>query len=92
MKNYTWAEHKKELLKDPEFCAALGECEEEFMIARQIIEARIKAKLTQTELADRAGTSQVVISRLENGAMNPSVNLLKRVAKGLGKEISIKFK
>ncbi|MFA5867675.1 MAG: helix-turn-helix transcriptional regulator [Actinomycetota bacterium] len=92
MKNYTWEEHKKELLKDPEFCRDLEACEPEFALAREIIKGRIQASLTQSELAKKAETSQVVISRLENGRMNPSVNLLKRVAKGLGKHISISFK
>jgi DNA-binding XRE family transcriptional regulator len=92
MKNYTWEEHKKELLKDPEFCRELDACGQEFELAREIIKARVQAKMTQTELAEKAGTSQVVISRLENGRMNPSVNLLKRVAKGLGKHVTITFK
>lgn len=92
MKNYTWEEHKEELLKDPEFCRELDDCDQEFALAREIIRARVQAKMTQTELAEKAGTSQVVISRLENGRMNPSVNLLKRVAKGLGKHVTITFK
>jgi DNA-binding XRE family transcriptional regulator len=92
MKNYTWEEHKKELLKDPDLCRELEACEQEFELAREIIKARVQAKMTQTELAEKAQTSQVVISRLENGRMNPSVNLLKRVAKGLGKHVTITFK
>jgi DNA-binding XRE family transcriptional regulator len=92
MKNYTWEEHKKELLKDPELCRELEACEPEFELAREIIKARLQANLTQSELAEKADTSQVVISRLENGRMNPSVGLLKRVAKGLGKHVSVSFK
>lgn len=92
MKNYTWEEHKKELLKDPELCRELEACEPEYELAREIIKARLQANLTQSELAKKADTSQVVISRLENGRMNPSVNLLKRVAKGLGKHVSVSFK
>jgi DNA-binding XRE family transcriptional regulator len=92
LKNLTWEDHKKELLQDPDVCRELEACSEEFELAREIIRARVSAKLTQTELAKKAGTSQVVISRLENGHMNPSVNLLKRVAKGLGKHITISFK
>lgn len=92
MKNYTWEEHKKELLKDPELCRELEACEPEFELAREIIRARLQANLTQSELAKKADTSQVVISRLENGQMNPSVGLLKRIAKGLGKHVSVSFK
>jgi len=92
MNNKTWAEHKKELLKDQAVCRELEDCALEYELARDIIKARIGAKLTQSELAKKADTSQVVISRLENGRMNPSVNLLRRVAKGLGKHVSISIK
>ena len=92
MKNLTWKEHKKECLKDPELCREVDALGPEFEVARQIIEARLKANITQSQLAKKAKTSQVVISRLENGDMNPSLNLLKRVAKGLGKHISISLK
>ncbi len=92
MKNITWAEHKKELLSDPDVCSDLEDCAPEHELARDIIKARLSAKLTQSDLAKKANTSQVVISRLENGRMNPSVNLLRRVAKGLGKQVSISIK
>ncbi len=92
MKNQTWKEHKKECLKDPELCRELDALGPEYEVARQIIEARIRTKMTQSQLAEKAMTSQVVISRLENGAMNPSLNLLKRVAKGLGMNIRVSFK
>lgn len=91
MKNYSWEEHKKELLKDPEFCRELEDCGPELELAHEIIKARLRANLTQSELAKKAGTSQVVISRLENGRMNPSVYLLKRIAKALGKTLNISF-
>lgn len=92
MKNYSWEEHKKTLLKNPALCDELEECGPRLELAREIIKARVGAKLTQSELAARAGTSQVVISRLENGRMNPSVSLLNRVAKGLGKRLSVALK
>jgi DNA-binding XRE family transcriptional regulator len=91
MSRNTWAEHRQELLKDEELRCEVEGCAAEYGLARQIIAARIAANLTQTQLAERAGTSQVVISRLENAAMNPSLNLLKRIAKALGKNISIIF-
>jgi DNA-binding XRE family transcriptional regulator len=91
MSRSTWAAHRQELLKDEELNCEVAGCAAEFGLARQIIAARIAANLTQTQLAKRAGTSQVVISRLENAAMNPSVNLLKRVAAALGKNVSITF-
>jgi transcriptional regulator with XRE-family HTH domain len=82
----------KGLLKDPGFRHEISALDTEFAVARQIIEFRIKAKLTQSELAKRAHTSQVVISRLENGQANPSIDMLKRVSKALGKNIEVVLK
>ena len=47
---------------------------------------------TQKELADRTGTRQSNISRLEQGEYNPSLKFLKKLAQGLGKELHIEFK
>ena len=40
--------------------------------------------MTQKELAERTGINQADISKLENGTRNLSVNLLKRLADGMG--------
>ena len=42
-------------------------------------------------LADKIGIKQSNISRLESGNYNPSLAFLKKVAKGLGKELHISF-
>ncbi len=47
--------------------------------------------MTQSELARLIGTKQSNISRLEGGDYNPSLQFLKRVARGLGKELHISF-
>ena len=89
MKNITWKGHKKDLLKDKRLKEELKKLEPEFELARQIIELRMKKKLTQSELARRAHTSQIVISRLENAHANPSLGLLKRIFRALGKEVRV---
>lgn len=80
--------HKK-WMKDPEFRREYDELEAEYQIARQIIGARIKQKMSQKELADRVGTGQAVISRLEGMNAKPSISLLERVAKALDTKIDI---
>ena len=45
----------------------------------------------QKELAEKIGTKQSAISRLENGDYNPSVELLSKIAEALDKELVIKF-
>lgn len=87
-----WITHeqlKVDLMKDPGFRQAYQALEPEFQIARQMIEARIKRKMTQEELARRAKTGQAVISRLEGMNAKPSISLLERVARALQTKIQI---
>ncbi len=79
----------RELMKDPEFRREYEKLEPEFQIARQIIGARIKQKMTQKQLAEKVGTGQAVISRLEGMNAKPSISLLTRVAQALKTEINI---
>lgn len=80
---------KADLMKDPEFRREYEKLEPEFQIARQIIAARIKNKMTQADLAKKAKTGQAVISRLEGMNAKPSISLLSRVAQALGTKIQI---
>lgn len=88
-KYYTVKELKAELMKDPGFRREYEKLEPEFQIARQIIGARIRQKMSQEELARRAGTGQAVISRLEGMNGKPSLSLLERVAKALNTKITV---
>ena len=86
-----WDKHKKELLKNPEFRRALIETEPEYQVARALILARIKNKMTQKELAQKMKTKQSVISRVENGKTTPSLSFLKRLAGVLNTNLTIRF-
>ncbi|MEM0040512.1 MAG: CBS domain-containing protein [Thermofilum sp.] len=44
---------------------------------------RIRAGLTQAELAERAGVSQSLIARIESGKVNPRVSTLVRIYQAL---------
>lgn len=88
-KYYSAEELHREWMKDPEYRLEYEKLEPEFQIARQIIGARIKQKMTQKELAEKIGTGQAVISRLEGMNAKPSISLLTRVAQALKTEINI---
>lgn len=61
-------------------------------VAQLIYDARQKAGLSQAELAERIGTKQGVISRLEDADYEGhSLSMLLRVATALGKQVSIDF-
>ena len=54
-------------------------------------ELRKESKLTQEQLANYLKVDQTLITKLENGTRNPSVNLLKRLAEGMGMSLKIEF-
>ncbi|OGK09174.1 hypothetical protein A2767_02755 [Candidatus Roizmanbacteria bacterium RIFCSPHIGHO2_01_FULL_35_10] len=86
IKSLKWidaTELDKEFMKDPGYKRAYGALETEYQVASQMIEARIKQKMSQEELAKKVNTGQAVISRLEGMNAKPSISLLERVAKAL---------
>lgn len=63
---------------------------ESFRIGILIQEARKKRKLTQTELAQRVGTTKNYISRIENDASDIRLSTLLRIIKeGLGGQLTL---
>jgi transcriptional regulator with XRE-family HTH domain len=52
-------------------------------------EARMRAGLSQGELARRTGTSQPAIARLESSTSNPTVATLRRLLRGMGFDLSM---
>ena len=78
-------------LKDKEFKKEYEAIQPEMDVIRAIVDARTSQNLTQKELAERTGINQADISKLENGTRNPSVNLLKRLADGMGMALKIEF-
>ena len=80
-----------EQLKDEEFRKEYEAIQPEMDVIRAIVDARTSQNMTQKELAERTGINQADISKLENGTRNPSVNLLKRLADGMGMALKIEF-
>ena len=87
----TLKEFKDEQMQDVEFVKEYEAIQPELDVIRAIVDARTSQNMTQKELAERTGINQADISKLENGTRNPSVNLLKRLAEGLGMALKIEF-
>jgi predicted transcriptional regulator len=75
---------KAELLTDPETRTQYEAMTEEFDMARELIAARSRAGLTQGQVAERMGTTQSVVARLESGRRAPSMRTVQRYAHALG--------
>src|SRR5215210_2825060 len=54
-----------------------------------IREARLRAKLTQAELAERTGRERSVIARWEQGAVSPSIDNLLAVVHACGLDLPL---
>lgn len=88
---YSWKDHRKELMKDPEVMKAYRELQPEFAIIERIIQARVEKGVSQKQLAEKMRTKQSAISRLESGTANPSLNFLKRLAGALNSRLEIRL-
>lgn len=80
-----------EWFKDPEFVREYEALEEEFALAKALIGARAQAGLTQEELAQRMGTTQSAIARMEGGKAKPSTTTLTKLAKATGTRLRVSF-
>jgi len=77
--------------KDGSYAAAYDALDEEFQLARALIEARTRAGLSQMQLARRMKTSQSYVARIEGGKVRPSTGALERFAQATGTRLRITF-
>ena len=61
-----------------------------FIIGEQLKDERLKAGLTQEELAEKIGTKKSFISRVEKGRADIQLSTLVKVFRGVGREISVR--
>ncbi|MBF0335516.1 MAG: helix-turn-helix transcriptional regulator [Alphaproteobacteria bacterium] len=87
----TLSDLRAEWMLDPETRAEYDALAPEFAVASAIIAARKTANLSQAQLAERMGTTQSVIARLESGRTLPSIKTLLRVAKATGTKPEIRL-
>lgn len=78
-------------LADPEVATAYAALQIERAIANQLLGARAASGLTQQQVAERMGTTQAVIARLESGRQMPSTRTMQRYAEATGTTLRISF-
>ncbi|MBP7583198.1 MAG: helix-turn-helix domain-containing protein [Spirochaetes bacterium] len=84
IKAYAYDEILDKELKVKDFQHAYNALEEEFSLSREVIRLRMERRMSQAELAQKAGTSQPAIARLESGNYrNLSLSFIRRIAKAL---------
>jgi len=82
----TQKEFKARALQRAAVKSAYDQLNEEFSFLDEFLKARASAGITQAEVAERIGTTQSAIARLESGKgkHSPSLDTLHRYAHALG--------
>ena len=87
-----WKEVKKDLLKNKEAYKEYKRLEPKYRLVSELIGARVKKGLSQRQLAERIGTKQSAIARVESGNANPSFDFLEKLTNALGATLVIQIK
>jgi transcriptional regulator with XRE-family HTH domain len=87
---------KARALSRPEVHAEYDRLAEEFELLDEILKARAASGLTQAQLAERIGTTQSAVARMENALANgrrhsPTIATLRRYAAALGYRVQVRF-
>lgn len=78
-------------LKNDEFAKAWNASGARYQVIKTLIRLRKENKLTQSELAERVGTTQNIISKIERGKMNIGLDFLSRIAEAFDRKLEVRF-
>ena len=89
----THKELKVRALKRADVKSEYDKLEEEFIFLDEFLKARSSAGITQAEVAERIGTTQSAIARLESGKgkHSPSLATLQKYARALGCRLELRL-
>lgn len=91
-KGRTIKQHTREKMKDPAFKKAWKALNTEFELIESMLKARGKAGLSQKKLAERIGTKQPALSRLESGGFEKAtLETLRKIADALDSRLVVKL-
>lgn len=87
-----WADLEARLLAVPGFAESYAKEYPYEDVSLAVASVRAELDMTQTEFGALVGIPQSSVARLESGQQNPSVGMLKRIAKATGTELVIEFR
>ena len=84
---------KRKAFERPGVKAAYDDLAQEFEILDAVLKARAESGLTQAEVAERIGTTQSAIARLESAALthSPSISTLQKYAHAIGYRVEVRL-
>lgn len=89
----TLKQFKTRALSRPDVRKAYDALDDEFAFLDEVLKARAASGLTQAEVAERVGTTQSAVARLESGTKrhSPSLATLQRYARALGYRLEVRL-
>ena len=89
----TLKQFKRKAFERPGVKSAYDDLAQEFAFIDEVLKARAESGLTQAEVADRIGTTQSAIARLESAVPrhSPSIATLQRYAQALGYRVEVRL-
>ena len=87
----SWNEVKKTLMKNKKYREVYEKMKPQYELANSLIRIRLDKKLSQKKLAEKIGTKQPVISRLENMTSKPTITLLTKISQALNVKLRVYF-
>jgi ribosome-binding protein aMBF1 (putative translation factor) len=75
----------------PDYREGYAEAQRAYLIGQAVRERRLALRLSQVELASRAGMTQPALSRLEAGGVIPTIPLLERISAALDADLIVKI-
>ena len=92
MRGRTLQEYKAEHIKNPAFKKAWQDLDPEFELLESMISIREQRGISQAKLAEKIGTKQPALSRLERGGFRKaSLETLSRIADALDARLVVKL-
>lgn len=86
-----WGKVKKDLLRDAATRREYEKLAPRYAVISQLIAARLKKGITQKELAQKVGTKQSAIARLEGGMTNHTLEFLDKIASVMGYKLTVQL-
>lgn len=86
-----WEDLEKELFADPKVRKEYDRLAPRYAIISDLIALRLERRMSQKDVAEKLGTKQSAIARLEGGNVNPSLEFLQKIAQALGSKLIIQI-
>ncbi|HEV2250023.1 MAG TPA: helix-turn-helix transcriptional regulator [Candidatus Limnocylindria bacterium] len=87
----TWAQIKRDRVQGGDVVAGYHKARAGYILAERVRALRVAGGLSQGQLAERMGTTQSAISRLEAGGVYPSIDTLEKIGRALHAKLVVEF-